>query len=71
MATPEKLEYLLGNNVIASVTGSILTLTIDMSKVGSLSASGKSKVIASTNGNKAVMGGDNVIVGLNVYTPAK
>lgn len=56
----------IGDNIEASVKGNILTLTIDMSKRGELSKSGKSISIASTRGNKEVAPG--IIAGINVYT---
>jgi hypothetical protein len=54
----------LGKNIEYSVEGSKLTLTIDLSKDFGPSASGKTVIIASSEGNKEV--GD-VRVGLNVY----
>jgi hypothetical protein len=53
------------DNVIVAVEGNTLTLTIDLSKPGSVSASGKTTVIASTRGNTLVAPG--TYVGLNVY----
>ena len=53
-------------NVKFEKKGNILTITVDLSKKGTVSSSGKSMVIASTRGNAPVEGTD-VIVGLNVY----
>jgi hypothetical protein len=56
-------------NVVTKVVGKILTITVDLSKEGPLSASEKTHVIATTGGFMDV--GDNVKIGLNVTTPAK
>lgn len=47
-----------------------LTITIDLKKEFGKSKSGKSLVIATTEGNVAVEGTDGVKVGLNVYRSA-
>jgi len=51
-------------------SGKVLTITVDLSKPGTESASGKSVVIGSTQGNQAVAGpgGKQFQVGVNVYT---
>jgi len=59
------------NNITQQLNGSILTLTIDLSKTGKLSSSGKSLLIASTGGSVKVDGRPDVTIGVNVYTPAK
>ena len=58
-------------NVKMSVQGNTLTIEVDLSKEFGKSASGKSVIIASTEGN-AVLDGehDEVKVGLNVYRRA-
>jgi len=51
----------------------ILTVTVDLSKSFGLSTSGKSKIIATTEGNVAVATDPSkapVMLGLNVYTKA-
>jgi hypothetical protein len=53
------------DNVTIAVDGNKLTLTIDLSQPGSVSASGKTTVIASTRGNTQVAPG--VYCGLNIY----
>jgi hypothetical protein len=53
-------------NVEMRVTGDLLTLTIDLSKEFGASKSGKTTIVASTEGNKSVPGRDEKI-GLNVY----
>ena len=51
----------------------IMTITADLNEDGVKSASGKSLVIASTQGNQAVgtgKGGETVKVGVNIYKSA-
>ncbi len=54
-------------NVEMKVEGDILTIKVDMSKEFGLSSSGKSVIIASTEGNQSVEGKEEVKIGLNVY----
>lgn len=61
----------VGKNVRMNVEGNTLTITIDLSKNFGLSGSGKSVIIASTEGNQPVPGRSEIKVGLNIYTPAK
>jgi hypothetical protein len=53
-------------NVDMSVSGNILTITVDLSKEFGPSSSGKTIIIASTEGNIAVPDREEK-VGLNVY----
>lgn len=53
-------------NVEMSVSGNILTITVDLSKAFGPSSSGKTTIIASTEGNFPLPGRTEV-VGLNVY----
>jgi hypothetical protein len=53
-------------NVQMAVAGNILTLTVDLTKEFGPSSSGKTIIIASTEGNVAVPERDEKI-GLNVY----
>ena len=53
-------------NVQMSVAGNILTITVDLTKEFGPSASGKTIIIASTEGNIAVPEREEKI-GLNVY----
>lgn len=53
-------------NVEMRVAGDLLTVTIDLSKEFGASKSGKTIIVASTEGNKSVPGRDEKI-GLNVY----
>lgn len=55
-------------NVTLSVSGTILTITVDLSKTHGASASGKSIVIATTAGNVAVAPG--IMAGINIYKKA-
>lgn len=55
-------------NIEMSVDGDILTIKVDISKTFGRSGSGKSTIIASTEGNVSIPGRDEVKIGLNVYT---
>ena len=54
-------------NVEMLIDGNILTIKVDLSKEFGPSTSGKSIVIASSEGNKSVPGKETVKIGLNVY----
>jgi ABC-type uncharacterized transport system YnjBCD ATPase subunit len=58
----------LMKNIEMTVSGDILTIKVDLSKTFGKSSSGKSTIIASTEGNVSVPGRDEVKIGLNVYT---
>ena len=49
------------------VTGTTLTITVDLSKEFGESKSGKSLTIASTEGNISIPDNDDIKIGLNVY----
>ena len=53
-------------NIETKIAGSILTITVDLSKEFGPSASGKTTIIASSEGNVGV-GKDDIKMGLNVY----
>ena len=53
-------------NVQMTVAGNILTITVDLTKEFGPSSSGKTIIVASTEGNITVPGRDEKI-GLNVY----
>ena len=55
-------------NVEMSVEGAILTIKVNLSQTFGKSSSGKSTIIASTEGNQSVPGRESVKIGLNVYT---
>ena len=54
-------------NITQKVNGDILTITVDLSKKFGTSKSGKSIVIASTEGNISVEGHPEIKAGINVY----
>jgi hypothetical protein len=54
-------------NVEMSIDGNILTVKVDLSKEFGPSASGKTIIIASTEGNVAIEGREEAKIGLNVY----
>ncbi len=54
-------------NVEMSVEGRILTIKIDLTKESGPSSSGKSIIIATTEGNQSLPGEDNMKIGLNIY----
>jgi hypothetical protein len=54
-------------NVETSVDGNILTIKVDLSKDFGASKSGKTIVIASTEGNVGVPGNEGTKLGLNIY----
>jgi len=54
-------------NVELKVDGTILTISVDLSKEFGPSSSGKTTIIATTEGNVSILGRDEKI-GLNVYT---
>jgi len=53
-------------NVDLKVEGTILTITVDLSKEFGPSSSGKTTIIATTEGNVSVPGREEKI-GLNIY----
>jgi len=54
-------------NVEMSVEGNILTIKVDLAKDFGPSASGKTIIIASSEGNQSIPGKEAVKIGLNVY----
>ena len=57
----------IGANVEATIADNMLTLVIDLSKTIGPSKSGKTRLVASTNGNATLP--DGAKVGVNVYRP--
>ncbi len=55
-------------NIEMTTEGNILTITVDLSQRFGKSSSGKSTIIASTEGNLSVPGNEEIKIGLNVYT---
>jgi hypothetical protein len=62
---------LMAKNIETKVQGDKLIITVDLSKSYGLSGSGKSEIIASTEGNISLPGHEEVKIGVNVYRPAK
>jgi len=56
-------------NIETKVTGTKLTITVDLSKTFGPSKSGKTIIIASTEGSQKIDGADAAI-GLNIYKKA-
>lgn len=54
-------------NVEMSIDGNILTIKVDLTKEFGPSTSGKTIIIASSEGNQSVPGKETVKIGLNVY----
>lgn len=54
-------------NVEMKLEENILTIKVDLTKEFGPSASGKTIIIASTEGNISVPDRDNIKIGLNVY----
>ena len=57
-------------NIEMKVEGNTLTITVDLSQRYGKSSSGKSIIIASSEGNQAIPGNEDIKIGLNVYTKA-
>ena len=55
-------------NMEMTLNGDVLTIKVDLSKTFGKSSSGKSTIIASTEGNVSVPGRDEVKIGQNIYT---
>ena len=73
----DKLKYnyrtsrkgrMLMKNIEMTIEGNILTIKVDLSQRFGKSSSGKSTIVASTEGNQAVPGNEEIKIGLNVYT---
>ena len=58
-------EYTM-KNITTTVKGNKLTIEIDLSKIFGPSKSGKTIIVASTEGNQKVEGTD-VVIGVNAY----
>ena len=54
-------------NIEMSVEGDILTIKVDLTKEFGPSSSGKTSIIASTEGNISIPGREEGKIGLNVY----
>jgi len=58
----------IGSNVRVETDGDMLTIKVDLSQRQGRSASGKTMVIASTQGNVNLGHASGAVLGLNVYT---
>lgn len=73
MATNKKFQWKasegkMGKNIAYTVDEKgILTLRIDLNLDLGPSASGKTRIIGSSEGNQKIDGGNGAIVGLNLY----
>jgi hypothetical protein len=54
-------------NVEMTIEGNILTIKVDLTKDFGPSTSGKTIIIASSEGNQSIPGKEAVKIGLNVY----
>lgn len=54
-------------NVEMTLDGDILTIKVDLSKEFGSSSSGKTIIIASTEGNVSIPGAEEKKIGLNIY----
>ena len=54
-------------NVEISVSGNIMTVKVDLTKTFGRSKSGKTEIIATTEGNVSVDGSGKIKMGLNIY----
>ena len=57
----------MSKNVEMKREGDVLTIQIDLSKEYGPSASGKTIIVATTEGSVSVPGSDDIKLGLNVY----
>lgn len=55
-------------NIEMQTEGNILTIKVDLSQRFGKSSSGKSTIVASSEGNQPVPGHEEIKIGLNVYT---
>lgn len=54
-------------NIEMATEGNILTIKVDLSQRFGKSSSGKSTIVASTEGNQSIPGNEEIKIGLNVY----
>lgn len=57
-------------NCEMKLDGKILTIKVDISKEFGISSSGKSIIIASTEGNVSIPEKEDIKIGLNIYRKA-
>lgn len=56
-------------NVKCSVNGQVMTITVDLSQDLGASASGKTHLVATTEGNAEIPGFPGFKLGVNLYKP--
>ena len=57
----------IGTNVKMEIKGNIMTISIDLSEEHGMSSSGKTKVVATTSGSRAISTpAGNMLVGINI-----
>lgn len=64
-------SHTIGTNVTVTVTGTKATIEIDLSQTHGTSSTGKSIIVATTNGNQLIPGTADIRIGLNVYKPKR
>ncbi len=57
----------MAKNCEMTVENNILTIKVDLTKDFGKSASGKTNIIATTEGNIAIPGAEDIKIGLNIY----
>jgi hypothetical protein len=62
-------EGFIMKNIEMQIEGDKLIIAIDLKQEFGLSSSGKSVTIASTEGNIALPGHEEIKIGLNIYKP--
>ena len=58
-------------NIEMNLDGNMVTVKVDLTKEFGPSASGKTIIIASTEGNISVPGNEEIKIGLNIYKKKK
>ena len=56
-------------NIEIKVDGNTITITADLTQEFGLSSSGKSIIVASTDGSVSIPGHEHIKIGVNVYRP--
>lgn len=62
---------LIGRNVEAEVKNGVLYLAIPLGEKGMPSSTGKTEVVATTEGNKSIPGMGDLKLGLTMFRPIK
>ncbi len=58
-------------NLETKIEGDRLIITVDLNQRHGTSKSGKNAIIASTQGNVALPGREEVVMGINIYTKSQ